>query len=126
MTAPTSPSPTTVIVIDDDTSIRSSLQVLLSALGHSVLTYAAARYFLDAVTPDMKGCLLLDIRMPDMDGLELLEELRARNILLPVIIMTADVARVSQHRVTAAGSAVVLQKPFSVEHLLQAIQGVVS
>ena len=72
-----------VFVIDDDVAVLNSLRWLIESAGHRVETFRSAREFLERLTPAMSGCVVLDIRMPEMSGLELQEELGARNFDLP-------------------------------------------
>jgi len=76
-------------IVDDDEAIRDSLILLLQSEGLKARAYAAAREFLDGFEASTLACVLLDMRMPDMNGLELLRELTARQIEIPVIMMTA-------------------------------------
>ena len=78
----------TVFIIDDDPAIRDSLSLLLGLHGYRTLVFADATGFLNTYRPDWYGCILLDMRMPHMDGLTLQRELTARDCCLPVIIIT--------------------------------------
>lgn len=111
-----------VYVVDDDEAIRRFLRGLIRSVGLQVETYATAKEFLDAYQAGSSGCLLLDIRMPDMSGLELQSELKQREIDLPIIILTGhgDV-KVAVHAMKA-GAADFIEKPFSNELLLHGIQ----
>ncbi|MGH8797034.1 MAG: response regulator transcription factor, partial [Caldimonas sp.] len=88
----------TVFVIDDDSSVRDALSLLLSLRGYPTATFASAEDFLAAVQPEWRGCLILDIRMPGMSGLELQRRLVDKGPTLPVIVITAhgDVAAARQ------------------------------
>jgi len=101
-----------VHIVDDDEAIRDSLSLLLQAEGMMVRTYASAGEFLDAFTPSEPACILLDVRMPDVNGMALLQELTARQKLLPVIMMTAygDVPMAVQ--AIQSGAADFIEKPF--------------
>src|SRR5258708_20610174 len=79
----------TVFVVDDDDGIRRGLKALLTLHEFDVLTFGSAESFLAALPPDLTGCLLLDVRMPGMSGLELQREIRRPSVALPVIIITA-------------------------------------
>lgn len=83
----------TVFVVDDDAAFRDSLRFLLEPLGYGVMTFASAREFLSAYDPNWCGCLIIDLRMPQMSGIDLQEELNRRAIDMPVIMVTghADV-----------------------------------
>jgi len=79
----------TVFVVDDDEGMRKGLRFLLESTGYDVETLDSAQAFLDVYRPSMRGCVLLDVRMPGMSGLELQEHLRSKKIAIPVIIVTA-------------------------------------
>ena len=119
------PEPT-VFVVDDDQAVRRFLCGLIASVDLRVEAYASAREFLDAYEPDRPGCLLLDIRMPGMSGLELQKELAQRTIDLPVIILTGhgDV-QVAVHAMKA-GALDFIEKPFNNELLLDRIQKAVA
>ena len=112
----------TVYVVDDNAAIRRFLGGLIRSVGLRVETYATAQEFLDAYEAGSPGCLLLDIRMPGMSGLELQAELERREIDLPVIILTGhgDV-KVAVHAMKA-GAVDFIEKPFNNELLLHGLQ----
>ena len=116
----------TVFVVDDDEAVRRFLGGLIASVGLRVEAYASAREFLDAFEPGAPGCLLLDIRMPGMSGLELQKELAEREVRLPVIILTGhgDV-QVAVHAMKA-GAVDFIEKPFNNELLLDRIQKAVA
>jgi len=116
----------TVYVVDDDEAVRRFLRGLIGSIGLGVKTYASAQEFLDGYEVGSPGCLLLDIRMPDMSGLELQAELRRREIDIPVIILTGhgDV-KVAVHAMKA-GAVDFIEKPFNNELLLDGIQKVIA
>lgn len=111
-----------ICVIDDDAGMRESLRFLLEARGLAVETYDSARGFLTGGGADEVGCLVVDVRMPDMTGLELQQHLNDRNSPLRVVVITghADVAMA----VTAmkAGAVDFIEKPFSDETLLDSVE----
>jgi FixJ family two-component response regulator len=111
----------TVFVVDDDEGVRKSLQWLIGSTGLAVESCATARAFLDSYDPTRPGCLVLDMRMPDMSGLELQEELNARGISIPIIMVTAygDVA--SAVRALKMGAVDFIEKPFSDQMLLDSV-----
>jgi len=119
-----SPEPT-VFVVDDDQAMRHSLRWLLQSVGLPVETYATAEEFLAGYSPDQPGCLVLDIRMPGMGGLQLQDELKARSIRLPIIIITGYAEVPTAVRALKAGAVDFLEKPFSdqllVDHVRKAI-----
>jgi FixJ family two-component response regulator len=111
----------TVFIVDDDASVRDSLSLLVSLQGHVTATFSSAETFLSALQPDWRGCVVADIRMPGMSGLELQQSLSERVPVLPVIMITAhgDVAAARQ---AFLGDAVdFLEKPFDGAQLLAAI-----
>ncbi|MEE8606106.1 MAG: response regulator [Nitrospiraceae bacterium] len=115
------PEPT-VFIIDDDEAVRRFLSGLIASVGLRVETYASAQEFLDADEPSQPGCLLLDIRMPGMSGLELQKELASRNIRIPIIILTGHGnVQVAVHAMKA-GAVDFIEKPFNNELLLDRIQ----
>jgi FixJ family two-component response regulator len=108
----------TVFVVDDDGSVRKALQRLLAAVGYEVETFASATEFLGATPAESAGCLILDVHMPGMDGLELQQELNSAGSRLPVILITADKDPGVGERGTKAGAVGFLQKPFDDTTLL--------
>lgn len=116
----------TVFVVDDDDAVRRFLRGLIASVGLRVEDYASAADFLAGFEPDTPGCLLLDIRMPGMSGLELQRELADRSVRLPIIILTghADV-QVAVHAMKA-GAIDFVEKPFNNEFLLNRIQTAVA
>ena len=112
----------TVYVVDDNAAVRRFLSGLIQSVGLRVETYATAQEFLDAYEAGSPGCLLLDIRMPGMSGLELQAELERREIDLPVIILTGhgDV-KIAVHAMKA-GAVDFIEKPFNNELLLHGLQ----
>ncbi len=111
-----------VHVIDDDAAVRQSLAFLLSTAGLAVCVYESAAAFLEVVSGLKGGCVVTDIRMPEMDGLELQRELKDRKAELPVIVMTghADVSLAVE--AMKAGAVDFIEKPFDDEVLIRAIR----
>ena len=110
----------TIHVVDDDYDVRDSMRVLLDSLGFKVRTFASAAEYLSAPAGEVADCMLLDLQMPGMTGLELLETLRARNIQAPAIIVTSNDGKFDP-RMARAGVLAVLRKPVAGAALLQAI-----
>jgi FixJ family two-component response regulator len=112
----------TVFIVDDDPSVRDALSLLLSLRGHPTATFASAEDFLAAARPDWRGCIVLDIRMPGMSGLELQRCLLSRGPTLPVVVITAhgDVAAARQAFLSDAIDFI--EKPFDGQQLLAAIE----
>jgi two-component system, LuxR family, response regulator FixJ len=113
----------TIYIVDDDDAIRDSLQLLLESAGFKqVRVYGSSRRFLEHAAPQPGDCLLLDIRMPDMDGLELQSELNRRGARLAVIVMTGHADVPIAVRAMKAGAADFIEKPFSDALLLDAVR----
>lgn len=110
-----------VFVVDDDADIRDSMRLLLEVAGFKVRSFTSAKHFLADDQPK-HGCLIADIRMPDMSGLELQEEVTRRHIELPVIVITGhgDVPLAVQ--AMKAGAIDFLEKPFSDELILASVR----
>ncbi|MBO9713254.1 response regulator [Sphingomonas sp.] len=110
-----------VHVVDDEESVRKSTSFLLRSAGLETRTYPSGVAFLREVATAPSGCILLDIRMPEMDGLEVQRELNAREIKFPVIVLTGhgDIGIAVQ--AMKAGAVDFLEKPFERGHLLEAI-----
>lgn len=111
-----------VHVLDDDSSVRRGLKRLLNAHGWTVQTYATASEFEQSGAMDAPGCLLLDLRMPDGSGLELLARLERSNVALGVLLMSAYGDVPSTVRAMRLGALDFLTKPISEERLLDAVQ----
>lgn len=110
-----------IFVIDDDPSVRESMRALLESAGYKVKDYGSANAFLADRAP-RSGCLISDIRMPEMDGLELQEEVARRGITVPVIIMTGHGDVPLAVRAMKAGALDFLEKPFDDEALLGSVK----
>jgi len=111
-----------VIIVDDDYAVRDSLSMLLEAAGYNSETFPSADSFLKACTPDMQGCLLLDVNMPGMDGLTLQEELVRRGILLPIVFLSGQGTIPATVRAMKAGALDFLTKPIDNSVLLGRVQ----
>eukprot|EP01037_Dinobryon_pediforme_P017328 gene17326-17519_t len=111
-----------VHVIDDDLAIRASLKALLSIKGYNVHVHETAKHFLDMVQPGGKGCVITDIRMPEMTGLELLKTMKERKISLPVIVMTAFADVSIAVEALKKGAVDFVEKPFNSEMLCDSVQ----
>jgi FixJ family two-component response regulator len=112
----------TVMVVDDDAGVRNAMRSLLKSVGLNSTLFASAQEFLASYQPHQQGCLVLDIRMPGMSGLELQQQLNLRGAVIPVIFMSghADIpmaVEAMQH-----GAFDFLQKPFRDQDLLDRIQ----
>lgn len=111
-----------IFVVEDDEAFRDSLKALLESSGLTVETYASGGEFLQADNSDRSGCLLLDIRMPGISGLELLEKLAGANSNLPTIIMTSHGDVPKAVKAMKAGAVDFLEKPFRDEVVLGCIK----
>ncbi|KGS10948.1 Nodulation protein W, partial [Pseudomonas coronafaciens] len=111
-----------IYVIDDDLSVRSSLEDLLASVGLRSLLFGSTREFMEASRPDAPGCLILDIRMPGMSGLDFQEHMARSGIFLPVIFITGHGDIPMSVRAMKAGAVEFLTKPFREQDLLDAIQ----
>ncbi len=112
----------TVFVVDDDQAMRSSLQWLIESMGMQVETYDSAQAFLDAYYPGRAGCLLLDVRMPGMSGLELQAYLAKREHRIPVIIITGHGDVSMAVKAMKNGAVDFIEKPFDDEALIVSIR----
>jgi FixJ family two-component response regulator len=111
-----------VFVVDDDASMREALSSLIRSAGLSVETFPSAREFLQRKRPDMPACLVLDVRLPDLSGLELQRELITANDRIPIIFITGHGDIPMSVRAMKAGAVEFLTKPFRDQDLLDAIQ----
>lgn len=110
-----------VHVVDDDAAVRQSVGFMLRKIGYTVETYAAGTSFLKTVSHETRGCVLLDIRMPDVDGLEVQARLAGRGICMPVIMLTGHGDVTIAVRAIKAGAVEFLEKPFERAALIAAI-----
>lgn len=112
----------TAFIVDDDPSVRDSLALLLSLRGQASLVFASAEDFLGALQPDWTGCVVADIRMPGMSGLELQEHLRQHAPKLSVIVVTAHGDVTAARRAFLAQALDFIEKPFDGDQLIAAIE----
>jgi two-component system, LuxR family, response regulator FixJ len=115
-------SPPTVFVVDDDESVRGSLRFLLRSAGLESRAFGSAPEFLSAYDPGQPGCLVLDVRMPGMSGLELQQELNLRGAVIPVIFITGHGDIPMAVDAIQHGAHDFLQKPFRDEDLIERVQ----
>ena len=111
-----------VFVVDDDVSMREALKNLLRSVGLEVETYSAAGEFLSSRRPDAPGCLVLDVRLPGLSGLELQRQLTEANIEIPIIFITGHGDIEMSVRAMKSGAVEFLTKPFRDQDLLDAVQ----
>jgi two-component system, LuxR family, response regulator FixJ len=105
----------TVHVVDDDAAVRRSLERLLHSASHACVSYPTPAAFLDAARELPGGCILLDVRMPGMDGLELQDRLNQLGVTLPVIVMTGQGDVQTAVQAMKAGAVDFIEKPFDEE-----------
>lgn len=117
---------TTVFVIDDDPAVRDAIRWLMEQVKLNVRVFGSADEFLSSYTPGMRGCIVLDVRMPGISGLELQERLRSTGVLLPIIIITGHGDISIAVRAMKGGAVEFLEKPFNDQTLLDAVQSAIS
>ena len=115
-----------VHVVDDDASVRDSLALLLESAGFSVRTYDSAAAFLKAASDLTAGCVLTDVQMPELNGLELQRRMSELDIRLPVIVMTGHGDVPIAVEALKAGAVDFLEKPFEEQHLLAAVASAIA
>jgi two-component system, LuxR family, response regulator FixJ len=113
----------TVFVVDDDDSVRRAVAKLLSSVGMVVKEYKTAELFIDSHQPGDSGCLVLDVRMPGMSGLDLQKEIIARGMELPIVFITGHGDVPMSVRAMKHGAVDYLLKPFNDQQLIDAVQG---
>jgi FixJ family two-component response regulator len=115
-----------IAVVDDDRSIRTAMQDLLSAAGFSTATFVSAMSFLDSPVRARVACLVADMRMGGMTGLELHEHLAASGAGIPTVIITAHPEELGRERAREAGITCYLTKPFAPDELLECVRKAVT
>jgi FixJ family two-component response regulator len=111
-----------VAAVDDDYRVRESIESLVASAGHTPLVFASAEEFLQSGAPSSAVCLITDVRMPGIDGLELQRRVRLQYPGLPVILITAHYDNEIRQRALKQGAAGFLYKPFDAADLLGAIE----
>ena len=111
-----------VFVVDDDPSVRSSLKFLLSTVGLQAESFDSAGSFLNKTLPDLPSCLVLDVRLPGLSGLDFQRELAARNMRIPIVFLTGHGDIPMSVRAMKAGAVEFLTKPFRDQDLLDAVR----
>jgi FixJ family two-component response regulator len=111
-----------VFVVDDDASVRDAVKRLIGSVGLRVETFGSTREFLNAKRPESPACLVLDVRLPDVSGLELQRDLAEANVHIPIIFITGHADVPMTVRAMKAGAVEFLTKPFRGQELLDAIQ----
>ncbi|CAN1723940.1 Transcriptional regulatory protein TdiR [Hyphomicrobium sp. 1Nfss2.1] len=121
-TAPMKKNAPTVFIVDDDPAVRDAIRWLMEQVKLKAQVFGSADEFLANFTPGTRGCIILDIRMPGMSGLELQERLKASRSLIPIIIITGHGDVPIAVRAMKAGAIEFLQKPFNDQLLLDTVQ----
>jgi len=111
----------TVFIVDDDPSVLKELCLLMKSVELNVEAYSSAQEFLDSYNPEQPGCLLIDMRMPGISGLELQEILQSRNILIPTIIITGYGEVTDAVQAMKNGAIDFIEKPFKGQYLLDQV-----
>jgi len=114
------PGPT-VYIVDDDPAVQQALRMSFRSVGYKAEVYASALQFLAAYNENLSGCILLDVRMPDMSGLELQEKLNQRHSILPIIFMTGHGDVLMAVTAMQCGALDFVQKPFSDQDLIDRV-----
>lgn len=112
----------TVYIVDDDAAVRDSLQWLLESVELSVAAFGSANALLAQVTPHSRGCLVVDLRLPGMSGLDLMDELKKSGVNLPAIMITGHGDVAAAVRAMKAGALDFIEKPFRDEALLDRVR----
>ena len=111
-----------VHIVDDDEAVRQSLAFMLGSVGLPIRLYESAKEFLEALDPSLCGCLVTDVRMPEMTGIELLNRIKNRMPLLPAIVITGHGDIPLAVEAMKAGAVDFIEKPFEEEVLLKAVE----
>lgn len=111
-----------VHIVDDDEAVRQSLAFMLGSVGLPIRLYESAKEFLEALDPSLCGCLVTDVRMPEMTGIELLSRIKDRMPLLPAIVITGHGDIPLAVEAMKAGAVDFIEKPFEEEVLLKAVE----
>jgi two-component system, LuxR family, response regulator FixJ len=117
-----SPADKLVFIVDDDEAVRDSLELLLESAGHAVKAFEAAAEALESCQARVPSCIVTDVRMPEMDGLEFQERLASAGIDVPVIVMTGHADVPLAVRAMKAGAVDFIEKPFSDDAMLVSIE----
>lgn len=115
-------NPPLVFIVDDDEAVRSATRLLARSFGWNARAFGSAQEFLDALPQGQPDCLLLDLNMPDMNGVELQMVLAARGIRIPIVVITGQRDSPLAARAQAAGASALLAKPFYDEDLKTSVE----
>jgi two-component system, LuxR family, response regulator FixJ len=111
-----------ILIVDDDAAVRDSLRFLLECEGYETREFASGREFLAAGGAVEGDCLILDVHMPEMSGVELLETIRRRGDMHPVIVISGRTDPWSRRRAHAAGALAIIDKPYQARELLEPVR----
>ncbi|MBV8212025.1 MAG: response regulator [Verrucomicrobia bacterium] len=111
-----------IAVVDDDISVRESVESLLKSVGFRVITYSSAEEFMDSPRLDSADCLILDVRLDGMSGPDLQRELKIAGHSIPIVFVTAHETEALRERMMADGAIDCLLKPFTDDTLLNAVE----
>ncbi len=114
-------TPQTIVLIDDDESVRRALRRSLRSVGRNVEAFATAEEFLQAGTPTLPDCLVLDVHLPGLSGLELQQRFKAEGRSIPIVFITAYEDEQTRELALQEGAIAFLQKPFEEQALLAAV-----
>ena len=114
--------PPLVAIVDDDASVRSSTRRLIRSLGYRAEAFASGAEFLTSPVGSRTACLVLDVRMPDMDGLEVQREILARQLDIPVVFISGWASDAEERRARAAGAVDFLRKPIATATLIEVLR----
>lgn len=112
----------TVFIVDDEALLRDSVCALVTSMGATAIAFASAEEFLTACRPDQRGVVVTDLRMPGLSGLELQAELARRDLILPVIVLTAYARTPSTVQAIQAGAVTMIDKPYHDDELWNAVR----
>jgi two-component system response regulator FixJ len=115
-----------ISTLDGDDAVRDSLRLLLECAGLEAREFASCQELLDAVRGSDGDCLILDLHMPEMSGIELLEEMRRRGEILPVILITGRLDATLGERAHAAGALAVVEKPYTAAEIINPVREALS
>ncbi|WP_377840260.1 response regulator transcription factor [Bosea sp. UC22_33] len=119
--APASPSPPLVVIVDDDPAVRESLDSLIRSVGLATRLFGAPAELLQGALPDVLGCIILDVRLPGISGLDFQDQLARQGISLPIVFMTGHGDIPMTVRAMKAGAVDFLSKPFRDQEMLDAV-----
>ena len=119
--APAAPSPPLVVIVDDDPAVRESLDSLIRSIGLATRLFGAPAELLQGALPDVPGCIILDVRLPGISGLDFQDQLARQGIALPIVFMTGHGDIPMTVRAMKAGAVDFLAKPFRDQEMLDAV-----